>query len=125
MITTEERRGEDPVFHQFSHDSGAYLNFYPKNKCNSWQMAEQNLPNIPGYGYGETPEQAVEDAIRVWQDLMPKIAGIINNLERFRKELELMRRMDGTFVRYDDLEKSEAPNCVQQSEPQKNQDNIK
>ncbi len=85
MITKNETHEPRKIHGLYRHDSGLKINYYEGDKKEFQCYAEQTLQL--GYGYGTTPLEAIEDAIRSLKEFDKD--ALIRNLEQFAEEMRV------------------------------------
>ena len=87
MITKRETHVPRKIYGQYRHDSGAMINYYEGEKkefqCSNDRAFQLQL----GYGYGTTPLEAIEDAIRGLKEFDKD--ALIRDLEQFAEEMRV------------------------------------
>ena len=84
MITKNETREPVRIHGLYRHDSGAIINYYEGDdgfQCTSGKTLQL------GYGYGATPLEAIEDAIRSLKEFDKD--ALIRALEQFAEEIRV------------------------------------
>lgn len=84
MITKNETREPVKIHGLYRHDSGAIINYYEDDdrfQCTSGKTLQL------GYGYGATPLEAIEDAIRSLKEFDKD--ALIRDLEQFAEEMRV------------------------------------
>ena len=84
MITKNETREPVRIHGLYRHDSGAIINYYEGDdgfQCTSGKTLQL------GYGYGATPLEAIEDAIRRLKEFDKD--ALIRALEQFAEEIRV------------------------------------
>ena len=84
MITKNETHEPRRIHGLYQHDSGAMINYYESDggfQCTSGKTLQL------GYGYGATPLEAIEDAIRSLKEFDKD--ALIRNLEQFAEEMRV------------------------------------
>lgn len=85
MITKKETHVPRKIYGQYRHDSGAMINYYEGESKEFQCYAEHTLQL--GYGYGTTPLEAIEDAIRSLKEFDKD--ALIRDLEQFAEEMRV------------------------------------
>lgn len=84
MITKKETREPVRIHGLYRHDSGAMINYYEGDdgfQCTSGKTLQL------GYGYGATPLEAIEEAIRSLKEFDKD--ALIRALEQFAEEMRV------------------------------------
>lgn len=83
MITKNETREPRKIHRLYRHDSGAAINYY-EGDSKKFQCYNDRTLQL-GYGYGATPQEAIEDAIRSLKEFDKE--AMIRELEAFAEEM--------------------------------------
>lgn len=85
MITKNETREPVKIHGLYRHDSGVKINYYEGEK-KEFQCCNERTLQL-GYGYGATPLDAIEDAIRSLKEFDKD--ALIRDLEAFAEEMRV------------------------------------
>lgn len=85
MITKNETHEPRKIYGQYRHDSGAMINYY-EGESEEFQCYTGRTLQL-GYGYGTTPLEAIEDAIRSLKEFDKD--ALIRELEQFAEEMRV------------------------------------
>lgn len=84
MITKNETREPVRIHGLYRHDSGAMINYYEGD--DGFQCTAGKTLQL-GYGYGATPLEAIEEAIRSLKEFDKD--ALIRDLEQFAEEMRV------------------------------------
>lgn len=85
MITKNETHEPRKIHGLYRHDSGLKINYYEGDK-KEFQCCNERTVQL-GYGYGATPLEAIEDAIRSLKEFDKD--ALIRVLEQFAEEMRV------------------------------------
>ena len=85
MITKNETHEPRKIYGLYRHDSGAMINYYEGEK-KEFQCSNDRGLQL-GYGYGATPLEAIEEAIRSLKEFDKD--ALIRALEQFAEEMRV------------------------------------
>lgn len=91
MITKNRTHEPRKIHGLYRHDSGAEINYYEGDK-EEFQCCNERTLQL-GYGYGETPQEAIEDAIRDLKEFDKDV--LIRELETFAEEMREEKHQEG------------------------------
>ena len=84
MITKNETHEPRKIYGLYRHDSGAMINYYEGD--DRFQCTSEKTLQL-GYGYGATPLEAIEEAIRSLKEFDKD--ALIRALEQFAEEMRV------------------------------------
>ena len=84
MITKNETHEPRMIYGLYRHDSGAMINYYERDE--SFQCSSGKTLQL-GYGFGTTPLEAIEDAIKGLKEFDKD--ALIRVLEQFAEEMRV------------------------------------
>ncbi|MDY5695186.1 MAG: hypothetical protein SPK75_02295 [Victivallales bacterium] len=85
MITKNETHEPRKILGLYRHDSGLKINYY-EGGSKDFQCCNERTVQL-GYGYGATPLEAIEDAIRGLKEFDKD--ALIRDLEQFAEEMRV------------------------------------
>lgn len=91
MITKNETHEPRKIHGLYRHDSGLKINYYEGDK-KEFQCFNERTVQL-GYGYGATPLEAIEDAIRSLKEFDKD--ALIRELEQFAEEMREEKTQEG------------------------------
>lgn len=87
MITKNETHEPRKIYGLYRHDSGVKINYYEGKKEEFQCSNDRALQLQLGFGYGTTPLEAIEEAIRSLKEFDKD--ALIRELEQFAEEMRV------------------------------------